>query len=103
MRGENCIEPAAAWIKAATGRDIWAELGGKPADWREAAALYRRLGVRCLAEAVVKLMGPPASPLMARRGDLVMVDGALGICRGEVAECLGATVPMRRADRAWLL
>ena len=103
MRGENCVEPAAAWIKAATGRDIWAELGGPPADWREAAALYRRLGVRCLAEAVTVLLGPPIPTRQARRGDLVMMRGALGVCHGEIATFIDAAWPMRKVELAWSL
>lgn len=102
----GCAGPAAAALLAGTGRDIWAELGGVPADWREAAALYRRLGVRTLAEAVTTLLGPPVPARRACRGDLMLVDGSLGICRGELVECDGVSdgpvfLPIRAADRAW--
>lgn len=84
-----------------TGRDIWAELGGCPRSWREGAELYRRAGVRSLAELATKLLGEPVSRRQARRGDLAMVRGALGIVRGEVIECMGATVPLREASLFW--
>lgn len=37
------------------------------------------------------------------RGDVVMVRGALGICRGEMAECMGAIVPMKEAEAVWAI
>lgn len=100
-RTGHCAEPVADAIADATGREVWAELGGCPRSWREAAALYRRLGVRSLAEVATAVLGPPIDRKRARRGDIVMVRGALGICRGEVAECMGATVGMREVDAAW--
>lgn len=97
----HCGDLAAEAVAKASGRDIWAEVGGAPRSWRQAAALYRRLGARTLEEVVTALLGPALSPRRATRGDVVMVDGSLGVCRGEVAECMGATVPMRRASKAW--
>ena len=100
-RTRHCAEPAVEAADRASGRDIWAELGGCPRSWREAAELYRRHGCRTLAEVVTKVLGPPIEPKRARRGDVVMVRGALGVCRGEVAECMGATLPMGEASAAW--
>jgi len=108
-RTKHCAEPAIAAAAAARGlnaEDLWATLGGCPRSWREAAALYRRLGVRSLAEAVSAVLGPPfASPRLARRGDVVMAQGALGLCRGGLAEFLGregaTMLPMRAAEIAW--
>lgn len=88
-------------ITKASGRDIWAELGGCPRSWREAADLYRRAGVRSLAELVTKVLGEPVDRRLARRGDLAMVRGALGVVRGEVIECMGATVPLNEASLIW--
>ena len=88
---------------AATGRDIWAELGGCPRSWRDAANLYEKMGVRCLAEAVAKVLGPPVDPKQARRGDIVMRGWALGICRGDLAEFCDVTLPMSQVDKAWRL
>ncbi len=80
---------------------MWAELGGCPRSWAQAAVLYRRIGVRTLADAVTKVLGPPVDPKQAMRGDVVMVDGALGICRGELVECLDRMQPIARAQCAW--
>lgn len=100
-RTRHCAELAADAVREATGRDVWAELGTCPRGWREGAALYRRLGVRRLEDAVSKVLGPPIPARQARRGDIVMVRGSLAICRGEVVEGLGAKVSMREAERAW--
>lgn len=100
-RTRHCAEPVVETIREATGRDIWAELGGCPRSWREAAALYRRAGVRSLAELVTRVLGEPVDRRRARRGDIAMVRGALGIIRGEVIECMGATVPLREASLTW--
>lgn len=97
-RTRHCAEPV---VEAIRGRDIWAELGGCPRSWREAAALYRRAGVRTLAELATKVFGEPIDRRRARRGDIAMVRGALGIVRGEVIECMGATVPLREASLIW--
>lgn len=88
-------------VDHAFGPDIWAEVGGRPETWREAAALYRRLGVRDLAGAVTAVLGQPIAVRKARRGDMVMVRGSLGICRGEVVDTFGETVRIGEADRAW--
>lgn len=100
-RSRHCAEPAADTILAAAGRDVWAELGGCPRSWREAAALYRRHGCRSLAELVTKVLGPAIPRRRARRGDIAMVRGGLGIVRGEVIECMGATVPLGEASAIW--
>jgi hypothetical protein len=97
----HCTEPAAELVLKATGRDIWAELGGCPHSWREAAEIYRRLGVTNLKDAVSAILGPPVDLGHARRGDIAMVDGALGIVRGELVECLDRMQPIGRAACAW--
>lgn len=100
-RTRHCAEPAAEAIYQVSGRDVWAELGGCPRSWRDAAALYRRLGARTLADVVTKVLGPPIDRRQARRGDVVMVQGSLGVCAGEVAVCIGGTVRMTEVERAW--
>lgn len=101
----HCAEFAAAHVKAITGRNIWKELGGVPRGPREAADLYRKLGVRTLRGAVSKVLGRPMKPQFAMRGDLVLVKSgsisALGICRGELIECADNMLPMDRAECAW--
>lgn len=98
----HCAELAADAVNQASGRDIWAELGGVPRGWKQAADLYRRHGCRTLAQMVTKVLGAPlASPKLAMRGDIVMVQRALGVCRGDLAVCIGATHPMRQVELAW--
>lgn len=93
----HCAEFAASQLPF----DVWEDLGGCPRSWRDAAALYRRLGVRCLADAATAVLGPPVNPKQAMRGDVVMAGGALGVCRGELAEFVDQMLPMRRATLAW--
>lgn len=97
----HCAEPAIAAASAARGRDLWAAVGGCPRGWREAAELYRRLGVRTLRDAATAMLGPEIDPKRAMRGDVVMANGALGLCRGETAEFMDAVLPMRKVEAAW--
>lgn len=92
---------AVAEARGVNPGDLWAELGGCPRSWREAAALFRRLGVRTLRGAVTAVLGPEIDRRKACRGDIVMTRGGLGICRGDLAECCGATVKMREVVTAW--
>lgn len=97
----HCAEPAVERASEALARDVWADLGGCPRGWKEAAALYRRIGATCLADCVTYVLGQPVDPKMAVRGDICMVDGALGICRGEWVECIDRMQPLGRATQAW--
>lgn len=99
----HCAEFAAAHVGATIGRDVWVELGGCPRNAKQAAALYRRLGSRTLTEAVTGVLGEPIDPKLAMRGDIVMVDNALGVCRGDLVEFVDRMQPIGRAERAWRL
>jgi hypothetical protein len=99
----HCTDLAVAHVKAATGRDIWDELGGAPRSARQAADIFRRLKVRTLKSAVVKMLGKPIPLPRVMRGDIVMVDNALGICRGEWIQCVETMLPIDRAECAWKL
>lgn len=90
----------ADFVNQAAGLGLEKRIGPLPQNWREAAAMYRRFGVRNLAGMASRLL-PEVPPLQAMRGDVVMVDGALGVCRGEWAEFMDAMQPMKRATRAW--
>ena len=90
-----------AAASAALGRDIWAEIGGCPRSPREAAGLYRRLGVTNFADAVTAVLGPPVGAGQAMRGDIAMIDGALGIVRGEWVECIDHMQPIERVRFVW--
>jgi hypothetical protein len=100
-RTGHCAEPAAEAVRRATGRDILAELGGCPRSPRQAATLYRRLGVTCLRDAVSAVLGTSIDPKRAMRGDIAMVDGSLGIVLGEWVECFDRMQPIERATHAW--
>lgn len=101
----HCAEFAAAHVKAETGRDIWAEVGGVPRSPREAAGLYRKLRARTLRGIMGKLFGKPVKPAHAMRGDVALVMSgsvaALGIVRGDLIECMDRTLPINRAVACW--
>ncbi|TZG26511.1 DUF6950 family protein [Sphingomonas montanisoli] len=100
---DHCADRAAGHVLAASGVDVWAILDAPPPrSWRDAAALYRRHGVRSLSELVSRALGPSLSPLLARRGDIVRRGWALGICAGEVATFFGGNaVSMAEVEEAW--
>lgn len=101
----HCAEPAVAAVAKATGRDIWAELGGCPRSWAQARDLYQRIGARCLADCMTYLFGSPIEPKIARRGDICLQSNrhgaALGVCRGDVVEYFNVTLPLSEAAAAW--
>jgi hypothetical protein len=99
----HCADLAVAHVKAVTGRDVWKELGGRPGTPRQAANVLKKLKVRTYRQAVSKVLGKAVNPKKAMRGDLVMVDNALGICRGDLVECMDRMNPISRATAAWHL
>ena len=89
-------------VLAANGRDICDIIGPMPRRPAEWAGMMRRLGVRSMSGVVSTVHGPPSSPLMARRGDIVRCGWALGICRGEDAEFYGGVMmPLAAVVEAW--
>jgi hypothetical protein len=99
----HCAGFAADHVKAATGKDIWNGFGHVPRSPREAADFFRWAGVTNLKDAVTVVMGEPVDPAFAMRGDIAMVDGALGIVRGDLIECLDRMQPIHRAICVWHL
>lgn len=97
----HCADHAVQWVVRQTGRDVWSELGGCPGSPKEAAALYRRLRVRSLRKAVGKVLGKEIPVSRAMRGDIVMAQNALGVCRGDLAEFMDRMLPMRAVECAW--
>lgn len=88
--------------------------GENPADrWRGryrtekgCARVMKRLGWSTVEEGALELLGNPlASVLMAQRGDIVLMDGALGICIGSEAAFVGVNgleaSPLRACQTAW--
>jgi hypothetical protein len=103
----HCADRAVEAVREAHGRDIWAELGGSPRSWKACAALYRRMGVRTIDQAVTAVLGAPHPTVRhAHRGDIALVQGSLGIVRGDLIECLGGDgesvmLAIGAASKAW--
>lgn len=101
---EHCGDRWRAHVMTAAGRDVCDIVGPSPRSTRDWAATMRRLGVRSLAGVVAAVHGPAIPYRQARRGDVVVRGGAVGICRGDRAEFWGGeTVPMRDVDAAFRL
>lgn len=103
----DCALMVAAWVRECTGED-YAVTGY--ASETEAAAIARDGGG--LPALVTAALGEPIAPALAQRGDVVMVArppdewaGALGVCVGEHAACVGRSglvfVPMSAWRKAW--
>lgn len=91
----NCAHFCAGWVQRVTGRAIgWTA--------REQSRLRRSF-----AEAVAQRSGlQPVAVADARLGDVLMIEGALGICAGHIAAVLPdgpgiAFVPRDLATHAW--
>lgn len=112
--GENdCTLFACDLVEAATGVDYAAVLRGRYRTAAGAARALRRFaggGLEAAAEKIAQDNGlEEVPPLMAQRGDFVLLDAAAGPALGV---CLGATfiaagpagavsLPLKRARRAW--
>lgn len=98
----HCVDKASEHYRSVTGESLWMKAGvAAPRSPRQAADVFRKLGVRNLKDAFTQVLGEPVNPKLAMRGDLVMVNNALGICRGEWVECADAMQPLRLAECAW--
>ncbi len=66
--------------------------------------MMRRLGARDMAGVIAAVHGPAIDTRLARRGDIVQIGWAIGVCRGELEEFYGGVmVPAKRTERAWQL
>lgn len=64
--------------------------------------MMRRLGVRDMAGVISAVHGPAIGTRQARRGDIVQIGWAIGVCRGELAEFYaGQVTPIGVIDAAW--
>lgn len=89
---------------AATGRDICDIVGPSPRRARDWVAMMRRLGVRDMAGVITAVHGPAIDTRHARRGDIVQIGWAIGVCRGELAEFYGGVMlPAKRTELAWAI
>lgn len=92
-----CADFAAEAVAAVTGMDLRVKFRGRLSWVRDN-----------LAEAVSEVL-EPRPVAMARAGDVVMIDGNLGVCNAEVSLFMGASegrtgttaVPTLSCDKAW--
>lgn len=88
-----------------TGQDAAAAWRGRYSTSAGAARVMRRLGWETLPAMGCSLLGNPIQPLCAQRGDIVICNGAFGICAGAFAVFLAQTGlterPMAAATMAW--
>jgi hypothetical protein len=54
-----------------------------------------------LRQFVTAILGEPINRRQAMRGDIAMVDNALGVVRGEWVECADRMQPLSRVQCAW--
>ncbi len=88
-----------------TGQDAAAAWRGRYGTAAGSVRVMRRLGWRTLPAMGCGLLGDPIQPLCAQRGDIVICEGAFGVCAGAVAVFvapMGLTErPMKDASMAW--
>lgn len=88
-----------------TGIDTAAAWRGRYSTAAGSVRVMRRLGWLTLPAMGCALLGDPIQPLCAQRGDIVICDGAFGVCAGSEAVFLaeaGLTGrPMGNATMAW--
>ena len=109
----DCCLFACDVIRDAGGVDYAAPFRGHYRTAAGAARALRRFaggGLETVAEKITQDNGlEEVPPLMAQRGDLILVDEtagpALGVCLGETFVAAGpagaVTFPLKRARRAW--
>lgn len=85
----DCVSFTAGWFKAMTGRDVYAPFRGQYDTETGALKLMAANGVRDMAAAGAFLFGDPVPPARLGRGDIVLADGALGLCLGAGGVFLG--------------
>lgn len=91
--------------RALTGEDAAHAWRGLYSTAKGAQRWLRRQGWADYEAGARAILGEPVPPLTAQRGDIVLVEGAFGVCAGAVAMCLGETGlterPMTDATLAW--
>ncbi len=102
----DCCLFAADWVREATGADPAADWRGRYRSASGARRILRQHFDGDVAAVATAVLGEPlASPLLAQRGDVALVDGALGVVIGAEVALLGeaglAFHPLGTAARAW--
>lgn len=87
----DCVLFAAGAVLAVTGEDPAAAIRGRYRSKAGAARLLRELGAGTL-EATLDSLFPERPVAFARRGDLALHDGAIGVVSGRFALFVGAFV-----------
>ncbi len=100
----DCVLFAASAVLAMTGEDLVPEFRGRYASKAEAYTLIKASGETLAA--CVDLRLPPIAVKLAGRGDIVMWQGALGVCTGLssffMTEKNGLQgIPTRKCEAAW--
>lgn len=104
----DCAMFAAGAIKAMTGVDPAADIRGKYKSQAGAGRAIKQRGCADLGEWVSGIL-EEIHPAHARRGDVVMDRGNLGICSGQIAYFIGeengepglVSRPVLECERAW--
>lgn len=102
----DCATWAAEIVQAVTGKAIKLPRFDAYGSASEASDVLKRLGFEYLSDAVSTVLEPIDTPLLAQRGDIVQHRvGALGVCVGSDAFCLGTkglfAVPLKSCIHAW--
>jgi hypothetical protein len=85
----DCALWAAAAVEAQTGKDFAAPFRGKYTSQKGAAVALRKYGAGTLEATMTKFLDEPIPVAFAKRGDIVMRDGNVGVCVGYYALFVG--------------
>jgi hypothetical protein len=102
----DCALWTAGVVAAITGVDYASAWRGQYTSEFGALKAIAKNGYEGLDEVVTKALGEPVNTLTAQRGDVVLFDGALGVCTGSSAAFVtvddGLTfVPIKQCSMAW--
>lgn len=102
----DCALWTASVVAAITGVDYAAEWRGKYASELGAIKHLLRGGHQSVDSLATNTLGEPIAPLLAQRGDVMLFDGALGVCIGTAGAFVtleeGLTfVPLAQCVKAW--
>lgn len=102
----DCATWVSDWRQIATGQDAAQAWRGKYRTERGALRQIKRAGFDTMPEWVDSILGDRlASPLMAQRGDIALVQDALGIVTGHVVVALSpngiVNIPLEDSQASW--
>lgn len=86
----DCTLFAASSVQRVTGHDFAEALRGTYADAKGAALVLREHGAGTLLKTVSECLGRHRHVAFAKRGDVVMHNGSLGICAGSMSLFVGS-------------